>query len=204
MSCLVFLYNCLTDTHKSALSYTRPESYINKLLSLEPFYTSWNLKLKFLPALSESITPWHIYFIMYSVPHSVLLGKNRVFVSTWLAKTWDYAAVRGCWKPTHRTQQRRNRRQEKSDWVRCFQVLSDRSMLIYWLTYSATLHMEEKCFSEASVDFQRPTWHCIPEDRTLHNHNFENLKSYFFQKKICSTIYEGESPNRSQTEVKQL
>jgi hypothetical protein len=32
--------------------------------------------------------------------------------------------------------------------------------------------------SEASVDFQRTTWRYTPEDSTLHNHWYENLKSY--------------------------
>jgi hypothetical protein len=35
------------------------------------------------------------------------------------------------------------------------------------LTYSLTLKMEVTCSSETSVDFQRTTWHYIPEDRTL-------------------------------------
>jgi hypothetical protein len=29
-----------------------------------------------------------------------------------------------------------------------------------------------------STDFQRTTLHYIPEDRTLQNHRYENLKSY--------------------------
>jgi hypothetical protein len=29
-----------------------------------------------------------------------------------------------------------------------------------------------------STDFQRTTRRYIPEDRTLHNHRYENLKSY--------------------------
>jgi hypothetical protein len=33
-------------------------------------------------------------------------------------------------------------------------------------------------FLETSVDFQRTTRRYIPEDRTLHNHRCENLKSY--------------------------
>jgi hypothetical protein len=33
--------------------------------------------------------------------------------------------------------------------------------------YSSTLKMEAICFSETSVDFQRTTWHYIPEDSTL-------------------------------------
>jgi hypothetical protein len=41
--------------------------------------------------------------------------------------------------------------------------------------YSVTLKMEEICSSETSVDFQRTA---ISQDRTLHNHCCENLKSY--------------------------
>jgi hypothetical protein len=29
-----------------------------------------------------------------------------------------------------------------------------------------------------SVDFQRNTWRYIPDDKILHNHRSENLKSY--------------------------
>jgi hypothetical protein len=32
-------------------------------------------------------------------------------------------------------------------------------------------------FFRKSVDFQRSTWHCIPEDRGLHSHCCENLKT---------------------------
>jgi hypothetical protein len=44
--------------------------------------------------------------------------------------------------------------------------------------YSSTLKMEAVCSSETSVDFQRTTRRYIPQDRTLHNHRCENLKSY--------------------------
>jgi hypothetical protein len=37
--------------------------------------------------------------------------------------------------------------------------------------------MEETCSSETSVDFQRIKRHYNPEDRYLHNHRCENLKS---------------------------
>jgi hypothetical protein len=52
-------------------------------------------------------------------------------------------------------------------------------MLVFCLTYSSTLKMEATFSSETSVDFQRPTRR-IPEDRKLHNHRCENLKSYIF------------------------
>jgi hypothetical protein len=38
--------------------------------------------------------------------------------------------------------------------------------------------MEVTCFSETLADFQQNTWRYIPEDRTLHNHWCENLRSY--------------------------
>jgi hypothetical protein len=38
--------------------------------------------------------------------------------------------------------------------------------------------MEETCSSKTMVDLQWTTRHHIPEDRTLHNHRGENLKSY--------------------------
>jgi hypothetical protein len=38
--------------------------------------------------------------------------------------------------------------------------------------------MEATCSSETSADFQRSTRHYIPDDRTLHNYRFNNLKFY--------------------------
>jgi hypothetical protein len=47
------------------------------------------------------------------------------------------------------------------------------------LAYSSTLKTEAKWSSEMSVVFQRTTRrYMMLEDRTLHNHRFENLKSY--------------------------
>jgi hypothetical protein len=40
--------------------------------------------------------------------------------------------------------------------------------------------MEARCFSEMSVDFQRTTECYIPEDRTLNNHSYENVRSYMY------------------------
>jgi hypothetical protein len=57
-------------------------------------------------------------------------------------------------------------------------------MLISCLAYFSTLKMEAACSSETPVDFQRTTWRYIPEDRTLHNHRCENLKSLISQKLI--------------------
>jgi hypothetical protein len=50
--------------------------------------------------------------------------------------------------------------------------------LISYLAYSLTLKMEATCSSKMSVDFEWTTQRYIPEDRTLHNHCCENLKSY--------------------------
>jgi hypothetical protein len=43
--------------------------------------------------------------------------------------------------------------------------------------YYSALKMEATCTSETSMDFQR-TRRYIPENRNLHNHHWENLKSY--------------------------
>jgi hypothetical protein len=43
--------------------------------------------------------------------------------------------------------------------------------------HSSTLKMEAICSSETSGNFQRATRCYIPEERTLHNHRCENLKS---------------------------
>jgi hypothetical protein len=40
--------------------------------------------------------------------------------------------------------------------------------------------MEETCPSETEADFQLTTRRYIPEDETVHNHQWENLKSYLF------------------------
>jgi hypothetical protein len=52
-------------------------------------------------------------------------------------------------------------------------------MLVSCSDYSLTLKMET-CYSKTSVDFQQTTWRYIPENRALHNHHCENLKSYTF------------------------
>jgi hypothetical protein len=56
--------------------------------------------------------------------------------------------------------------------------------------YSLTLKVEATCSSKTSVDFQRTTWHYIPQDRTLHNHHYENLKSYISS---CNSWYLGQN-----------
>jgi hypothetical protein len=47
-----------------------------------------------------------------------------------------------------------------------------------YLAYCSTLKMEAIHYSETKADFQWTTRHYIAEDRTLHNHSCENLKSY--------------------------
>jgi hypothetical protein len=39
------------------------------------------------------------------------------------------------------------------------------------------LTMKVICSSETSVGFQQTTWRYVPEDSTLHNHRYKNLKS---------------------------
>jgi hypothetical protein len=53
------------------------------------------------------------------------------------------------------------------------------NLLSRWflLAYSSTLKMKAICSSEELVDLHRTTRRYIPEDRTLHNHRCENLKS---------------------------
>jgi hypothetical protein len=46
--------------------------------------------------------------------------------------------------------------------------------------YFLALKMGATCSSEMLVDFQRTTQREIPENRTLHNHCCEKLKSYIF------------------------
>jgi hypothetical protein len=50
-------------------------------------------------------------------------------------------------------------------------------MLVSRLAYSSTLKMEAICSSETSVDVHRNARRYIPEDRALHNHRCNNLKS---------------------------
>jgi hypothetical protein len=44
-------------------------------------------------------------------------------------------------------------------------------------------------FLQMSVDFQRTTWCYIPEDSTLHNHHYENLKSNKVKFHFYATLY---------------
>jgi hypothetical protein len=75
--------------------------------------------------------------------------------------------------------------------------------MVSFSAYS-TLKMEAMCSSETSVNFQQATWRFIPEDRTLHNHRSENLKSYKTHNDLYYFKYDRDSVNTSQMEVKQL
>jgi hypothetical protein len=46
------------------------------------------------------------------------------------------------------------------------------------LTYSSNLKMEAVCSPKTLVDFQLITKRHISENRTLHNHLYDKLKSY--------------------------
>jgi hypothetical protein len=47
---------------------------------------------------------------------------------------------------------------------------------------SSILKMEAICSSEISVDLPLTAWGYVPENRALHNHRCENLKSYIIDK----------------------
>jgi hypothetical protein len=53
-------------------------------------------------------------------------------------------------------------------------------MMVSCPAYFLTLKIEAIFSSETSIDAERTTQRCIPEDGTLHNHRCENLKSYNF------------------------
>jgi hypothetical protein len=54
-------------------------------------------------------------------------------------------------------------------------------------TYS-NLKLEAICSSETSWDLQRTIWRYIPDDSTVHNHGWENLRSYTYQKAFTVTL----------------
>jgi hypothetical protein len=49
--------------------------------------------------------------------------------------------------------------------------------MVSYLAYSLTLKMEVTCSSEKLIDVKRTTPRYISEDRALHKHRCENLKS---------------------------
>jgi hypothetical protein len=64
--------------------------------------------------------------------------------------------------------------------------MNDITSYVSCSAYSAKLKMEAICSSETSVGFQRTIQRKIPEERTLHNHRFEDVKSYMAT--LSSTI----------------
>jgi hypothetical protein len=53
-----------------------------------------------------------------------------------------------------------------------------------WIKNSISLFNpddEGDTFPKNVVDFHQTIWHYIPEDRTLHNHHCENLKSNIWE-----------------------
>jgi hypothetical protein len=55
----------------------------------------------------------------------------------------------------------------------------------FTLVYSLTLKIQETCPSETSVYLRRITQRYIPEHRTLHNHRWESLRSYIYERIFC-------------------
>jgi hypothetical protein len=48
---------------------------------------------------------------------------------------------------------------------------------------------EEKISFETTLSFQQTTWRYIPEDKTLHNHRCENLKSYISASLSSNSVF---------------
>jgi hypothetical protein len=65
----------------------------------------------------------------------------------------------------------------------------NRALLAGYLLYSVALKKEVICASVTAVDIYRTTRRYIAEDRTLHNHRCEDLKSnssYLAQDKLLA------------------
>jgi hypothetical protein len=60
-----------------------------------------------------------------------------------------------------------------------FALLAGCLMLVSCLAYYSTMKMYAICSSKKSVDFHQTIWHYVPEDRILHSHHCENLKSKY-------------------------
>jgi hypothetical protein len=64
-------------------------------------------------------------------------------------------------------------------------------MPISCLAYSSILKMEATCSSRTLVDFEWAARHCIPEDRTFHNHRCETSDPTYHllrSQPLCSLI----------------
>jgi hypothetical protein len=105
--------------------------------------------------------------------------------------------------PEDRTDYTRCIPEDRTDYTRY--IPDDRSHLaachLLWRWYSSTLNIEATSSSETAVYFQRTARRYIPEDKTYHNHRWENLKSYrtpfypifriIFQKNNLSSYSDG-------------
>jgi hypothetical protein len=56
-----------------------------------------------------------------------------------------------------------------------FRVIVACFLLVSCFTYCLTLNVESMRSSETSAELRRTTWYCIPEDKTLHIHRYENF-----------------------------
>jgi hypothetical protein len=57
-----------------------------------------------------------------------------------------------------------------------------------FFSYSSTLKMEVICSFKTLVDFRQNTQHYIIEDRTLHNHFWENLRYFISLYSFCVVV----------------
>jgi hypothetical protein len=71
-----------------------------------------------------------------------------------------------------------NKRSKKPESAYYQHDADSKQILASCFAYSLTLKMEVTCSSETSVGFQRTTRLYTPEDKILHNHRHEKLKSY--------------------------
>jgi hypothetical protein len=80
-----------------------------------------------------------------------------------------------CWSKVWKTKTKKNSRiwSSHSDDYEHFCLLGYNAVLAIWFTllsclaFFSTLKMEATCSSATPIDFQRTTWHCIPEYGTL-------------------------------------
>jgi hypothetical protein len=98
--------------------------------------------------------------LLFNTSYNAAASDNVLFSclpsKAWIAETWRH------WH-----------------FLRCgLLCVSSAFTLVSCFAYSSTMKTEATCSSETSVDFQRTTQCYIAEDRTLHTHRCENLKSY--------------------------
>jgi hypothetical protein len=66
----------------------------------------------------------------------------------------------------------------RSKGFREFCTLGYKAMQSVWNQPTYDIKKEAMCFSETSLCLQQSTRRYIPDDRTLHNHRYENLRFY--------------------------